>query len=156
MKMTKIILAGLISIAALSTSLSAEEHTIKMLNKSKKGMMVFKPATLNVAKGDTIKFVPTDPGHNVASVYSPEGGAKWESEAGKEITITLDKEGTYIYKCNPHAVMAMVGVIKVGDKPSSDAAKEAAKKLTETFVMNKDRLENYMKDIDTTESVKAE
>ena len=36
-------------------------------------------------------------------------------EINQEISITLDKEGVYVYNCTPHAMMAMVGVIQVGE-----------------------------------------
>lgn len=150
MKIAKLLLTGLIAISSMS-SLAAAEHEVKMLNNGTEGMMVFEPSTVKAAVGDTVKFIPTDMGHNVASVYTPEGGKTWKGEAGKEVTVTLDKEGTYIYKCMPHAVMAMVGVIKVGDGKVSDAAKKAAKELSTTFVMNKDRLEKYMTELDKTE-----
>lgn len=145
-----LVLASL-ALAASLTSLSAAEHEVKMLNNGAEGMMVFEPSVLKAKTGDTVKFIPTDAGHNVASHYSPEGTATWKSEAGKEITVTLDKDGTYIYKCDPHAVMAMVGVIKVGDVDTSEAAHTSAKELSTTFVMNKDRLEKYMTDIDKAE-----
>ena len=150
MKMTKILLAGLVA-ASTFGNLSAAEHEVKMLNSGTEGMMVFEPAVVKAAVGDTVKFIPTDMGHNVSTSYTPEGGATWKSEAGKEITVTLDKDGTYIYKCDPHAVMAMVGVIKVGDAATSDSAKEAAKELSSAFVMNKDRLEKYIAELDKSE-----
>ena len=150
MKMTKIIIAGLISVTALS-SLSAAEHEIKMLNNGEEGMMVFEPSVLKAAAGDTVKFIPTDAGHNVSSYYSPEGGTTWKSEAGKEVTVTLDKDGTYIYKCDPHTIMAMVGVIKVGDADTSEAAQASAKELAGSFKMNNDRLEKYMAKLDEKE-----
>src|SRR5690606_12111270 len=36
------------------------DHTVKMLNQGADGMMVFEPAFLKVAPGDTVTFVPTD------------------------------------------------------------------------------------------------
>ena len=155
MKMTKILLAGLITISALS-SLSAAEHEVKMLNNGAEGMMVFEPSVLKAAAGDTVKFIATDVGHNVSTDFVPEGAETWKSDAGKDITVTLGKDGTYIYKCDPHAVMAMVGVIKVGDVATSDAAKEVATKLSSTFVMNKDRLEKYMSSLDQEEGAEKE
>ena len=150
MKIAKLILTGLV-LATSFSSLSAAEHEVKMLNSGTEGMMVFEPSVVKAAVGDTIKFIPTDAGHNVASYYTPEGGATWDGEAGKEVVVTLDKEGTYIYKCNPHAVMAMVGVIKVGDGETSEAAKNAATELSTTFAMNKDRLEKYIAGLDKAE-----
>jgi hypothetical protein len=43
---------------------------------------------------------------------------------------TFDKEGVYAYQCTPHAVMAMVGVIQVGeDKSNLDEVKIAASNM---------------------------
>jgi len=150
MKIIKLLLVGLVAITSFS-NLSAAEHEVKMLNNGEEGMMVFEPSVIKAAVGDTVKFIPTDAGHNVSLDFAPEGSPTWKSEAGKEFTATLDKEGTYIYQCDPHGVMAMVGVIKVGEAATSDAAKEAATKLSATFVMNKDRLEKYMADLDKAE-----
>ena len=43
----------------LSTAFAAE-YEVKMLNNGTEGMMVFEPAVLKVAVGDTVKFVATD------------------------------------------------------------------------------------------------
>ena len=122
---------------------SAEAHIVKLLNMGADGPMVFEPGFLKVNPGDTVTFKPVDMAHDSASVFTPEGAAPWSS-AFKEITVTLDKEGVYIYKCTPHLVMAMVGVIQVGNATNLDQAKAAADKLTAGFVMNKDRLTKYM------------
>ena len=41
----------------------AAEVEVKMLNKGAEGMMVFEPALVKIAPGDTVKFVATDNGH---------------------------------------------------------------------------------------------
>ncbi len=156
--MKKLILAGFISLVSISSTFAAE-HEVRMLNSGKDGSMVFEPAVVKAKEGDTIKFIPTDSGHSVSSTYVPEGAESWESEIGKEFTVTVNKAGTYVYKCAPHVVMAMVGLIKVGDDPVSDKAKEAAKELAKTFVMNKDRMEKYLAEadkIDTEQEAKQE
>lgn len=40
--------------------------------------------------------------------------------------------------------MAMVGVIQAGNATNLDAVKAASTSLSATFVMNKDRLNNYL------------
>ena len=59
---------------------SAAEHEVKMLNKGAAGIMVFEPAFLEVAPGDTVHFRAVDKGHNAASIDGmvPEGGATWK------------------------------------------------------------------------------
>ena len=38
----------------------AAEHEVHMLNKGETGTMVFEPALIRIAAGDTVKFVPTN------------------------------------------------------------------------------------------------
>lgn len=52
----------------LSTAAQAAEIEVQMLNKGADGAMVFEPAFVKVAPGDTVKFVPTDKSHNVESI----------------------------------------------------------------------------------------
>lgn len=86
--------------------------------------MVFEPGFLKVAVGDTVKIIPTDAGHNASSVIIPEGATAWKGAIGKEVSVKMDKEGVYVYVCDPHAVMAMVGVVQVGKAANLDAAKK--------------------------------
>jgi plastocyanin len=46
----------------------AAEIEVKMLNKGAEGAMVFEPALVKVAPGDTVKFVATDKGHNAETI----------------------------------------------------------------------------------------
>lgn len=96
---------------------------VQMLNKDPDTgeRFAFKPDLVQANPGDTIKFIPTDPGHNSASTEGmiPEGAESWKGKIGEEISVTLDKEGTYAYHCTPHRTLGMVGLILVGD-PSSN------------------------------------
>ena len=131
----------------------AAEHTVKMLNNGEGGMMVFEPAVLSVNVGDTVNFVATDMAHNSASVFTPPGATPWNGAMNEEISITLDTPGIYIYECTPHSMMAMVGVIQVKDGMALDltldsayvdAAHTFAKTYQQKFVINNDRLDNYI------------
>ena len=129
---------------------SSEEHIVKMLNSGKEGMMVFEPAVLSVKKGDTVKFVATDVSHNSASIEGmiPEGAKPWTGALNQDIEITLTEEGVYVYQCTPHNMMAMVGVIQVGnDKSNLDTIKTAATQFKSLFVMNQSRLDDYLSKI---------
>ena len=109
--------------------------------------MVFEPAVLSVDVGDTVTFVATDMAHNSASIAGmiPEGAAAWTGELSKDIAVTFEKPGVYVYQCTPHAMMAMVGVINVGQGAENLAAvKAAAAGKKESFVTNQDRLDNYL------------
>lgn len=144
MKRAHLLSMGITVLALLTSNLYAAEYQIKMLNQGKEGIMVFEPSSLKINVGDTVKFIPSDGGHNVMSYLVPKGGKGWKSGMGKGISVTLDKEGVYIYKCEPHTIMAMVGVIQVGSVTNKGAAIQAAKKLSSKFSLNKERLSHYL------------
>ena len=140
-----------ISLFLLTVPAFAAEHTVKMLNNGAGGMMIFEPAVLSVNKGDTVKFIASDMSHNSVSVFTPPGATPWRGKMNEEISITLDAPGVYVYECTPHAMMAMVGVIQVTDGESIsldgqhvDKAHEFAQTYQQKFVMNNDRLDNYI------------
>ena len=146
MKLRSMITAGLLA-ATASTSVLAAEHVVEMKNSGADGAMVFEPGYLEAEKGDTVKFVLTDPAHNSVSQAVPEGAESWSGSINKEITVTLNAEGVYVYNCTPHAPLNMAGVIKVGDPVNYDEAEAAVKKLTANAVTNKDRLTGYLDNV---------
>ena len=153
--MKNILLA--ISVFLLSVPAFAAEHEVKMLNNGAGGMMIFEPAVLKASVGDTVKFVATDMAHNSVSVFTPPGATPWKGAMNQEIVITIDKPGVYIYECTPHAMMAMVGVIQASDgldfETSLDStyvelAHEFAKTYQQKFVMNNQRLDAYIHELE--------
>jgi pseudoazurin len=75
----------------------------------------------------------------------PAGAKSWNSDLSKDITVTFDVPGVYAYQCTPHSMMAMVGVIRVGNDMSNISdVKSAAEAKKASFVMNKDRLISYI------------
>ena len=122
------------------------EHVVKMLNSGDGGQMIFEPAVIKVSVGDTIHFKATDMSHNSASVQGmvPNGASAWAGSMNQDVSVTLDTEGVYVYQCDPHAMMAMIGVIQVGDAVNMNEIKQASKNYRATFVMNADRIDNYL------------
>ena len=122
------------------------EHEVKMLNSGADGIMVFEPAVIKISKGDTVNFVATDMSHNSASLDGmiPAGANSWNGALSQDISITFTEEGVYVYQCTPHAMMAMVGVIQVGDAVNLDAVKAEASQKKSIFVSNTDRLDEYL------------
>ena len=122
------------------------EHVVKMLNSGDGGQMIFEPAVIKVSVGDTIHFKATDMSHNSASVQGmvPNGASAWAGSMNQDVSVTLDTEGVYVYQCDPHAMMAMIGVIQVGDAVNMNEIKQAAENYRATFVMNADRIDNYL------------
>ena len=96
--------------------------------------------------GDTIHFKSVDLSHNSASIAGmiPEGASSWSGGMNQDISVTLDTEGVYVYQCDPHAMMAMVGVIQVGDPVNLEAVKSQAGSKKAGFVMNQSRLDDYL------------
>ena len=124
----------------------SEDHVVKMLNAGKEGMMVFEPAVLSIKKGDTVKFVATDVAHNSSSVEGmiPEGAEPWVGAMNQDIEVTLTEEGVYVYQCTPHNMMAMIGVIKVETSSNINAIRAKAESYKKTFLMNQERLDDYL------------
>ena len=125
----------------------AENYEVKMLNQGSEGYMVFEPSFLKINKGDSVTFIATDAAHNSASIEGmiPPGASNWNGNLSQDITVTFNVEGLYGYQCTPHAMMAMVGMIQVGESKSNlESVKAAAQKIKTTFVMNQGRLDNYL------------
>ena len=110
---------------AFAGSTGAAEIEVRMLNKGEKGSMVFEPDFVSAVPGDTIRFVPTDKGHNAETIKGmiPEGAEAFKSKFNEELTVTLDKEGVYGVKCTPHYGMGMVALIEVGQPVNLEEAK---------------------------------
>lgn len=123
------------SLAALSilsmafTPALAADFEVHMLNKGAEGAMVFEPAFLKVAPGDTVTFIPTDKGHDVESIKGliPEGATPFKGKMNETVKLTFDVAGAYPVKCTPHFGMGMVGLIVVGDAPANIEAVKTAK-----------------------------
>ena len=112
---------GAAAAIALASPAAAADHVVKMLNKGKAGMMVFEPALLKIAPGDTVTFVPTDKVHNAESIAGmiPAGAAAFKGKMSQPVKVTFSKPGLYGYKCLPHYGMGMVGVVIVGNAGSN-------------------------------------
>ncbi len=121
--------AGLIALAAIGAgAASAAEVEVHMLNKGATGSMVFEPALVKIAPGDSVHFVATDKSHDVVSIDGmlPEGGQPFEGKVSEDLTVTFTAPGIYGYKCKPHYGMGMVGLVVVGE-PTNREAVEAVK-----------------------------
>lgn len=117
--MTKIVLTAIAAVLVIGVAapVLATEHEVRMLNRGEAGMMVFEPAVLDIEPGDTVRFVPTDRGHNAETIRGmlPDGAEPFRGGMGQEFTVTFEQEGVYGYQCLPHYGMGMVGLILVGD-----------------------------------------
>lgn len=118
----KLIAASLAALL-LAPAAFAENFDVKMLNKGAEGAMVFEPAFVKAAVGDTITFISTDKGHNAEGIKGmlPEGVEDFKSDMGKDYVLTLTAEGLYGVKCTPHYAMGMVALIQAGAPINKDA-----------------------------------
>ena len=120
---------------------NAGDITIEMLNKRSDGQkMVYSADIARIESGTTITWIPTSKGHNVHFIAGPDG---WDlpkkSKNNKEVSITFDVPGVYLYQCTPHATMGMIALVIVeegGEVPLNDVSKakvrgKSKKKLKE-------------------------
>jgi pseudoazurin len=123
-----------------ATSASAADIEVKMLdNSATDGIFAFEPAFVKANVNDTIVFVPTNPGHNSSSLLIPSDAKAWKGAFNKEVRVKLEKEGVYLYICDAHKKMGMVGVVQVGKAVNLEEARKKASEESAVMVMNKDR-----------------
>ena len=103
--------------ALFATTAYAKDMTVEMLNKRDDGAkMVYSEDIARIDVGDTITWVPTSKGHNVEFIAGPDGWkAPKKSKLSKEVSITFDTPGVYLYQCTPHKTMGMIAIVVVGD-----------------------------------------
>ena len=85
--------------------------------------MEWKPALTFAQRGDQVRFIDMM-GHDTESIKEmiPPESKGWKSKMGDEGFIaTLDADGLYVFKCNPHVAVGMFGAIIVGDPKEKPA-----------------------------------
>lgn len=117
------LIAASLAALLLAPAAHAENFDVLMLNKGAEGAMVYEPAFLQVAVGDTVTFISTDNGHNAEDIKGmlPEGVEPFKSAMGKDYVLTITAEGLYGIKCTPHYTMGMVALIQAGTPVNQDA-----------------------------------
>ena len=126
----------------VATNAMSADIIVKQLNNGKDGAMVFEPAFVKAAVGDTIIFQATEKGaHQSVSLLVPAGAKAWSGPMDADFKVKVEKEGVYLYACTPHKAMGMVGVIQVGKPVNLADAKAAAVKEQAGFSMNKTRFD---------------
>ena len=144
--MRKIVLLAAAAALVVAGSARAAEVEVKLLNKGSDGtMMVFEPAFVKIAPGDTVKFVSADKGHNAEAIKGmlPEGAAPFAGKNNEDITVKFEQEGVYGIKCLPHYGMGMVALVAVGKPGNLDQAKAVPQvgKAKQAFAALFDKLE---------------
>jgi len=128
-----------------TTPAYSEEKIIEMLNKRDDGArMVYSEDITRINAGDTIKWLPTDKGHNVEFIAGPAGyELPKRSKFNKEVTLTFDIPGVYLYQCTPHKGMGMIALVIVGNDTSN--AEQVA--TTKVFGGSKKKLKKLLSEI---------
>ena len=115
----------------MATSAFAESATVEMWNKDpddRKRKMVFSQEIVTIEPGESVTWLATDKGHNVQLIDGPDGvELEKKSKISKDVTITFDAPGVYVYVCTPHATMGMIGIVVVGEltQEAIDAVRDA-------------------------------
>ena len=117
-KITKYIIT--LSILLMSSVL-AETFEVEMLNKLEKERNVFNPSIIYVNAGDTVKWISTNPGHNIAFTKKgvPEGVELFKSKVGTDAEYTFNTPGIYAYNCTPHNGLGMIAFVVVDNDLSN-------------------------------------
>lgn len=123
-----LLVAAALFACSFAAGAGAEEHVVKMLNANGKGkFMLFDPEVVHAKVGDTVKFVPTNKGHNAETIPElwPEGVEPFKGELNEEIVLEVSKPGIYGIKCLPHYPMGMIGFVVAGDDLPNKAQLDA-------------------------------
>ena len=121
------LIVSVFAVVFVSSMAYSADMSIDMLNKLGKEKMVYSVDVAEIDAGDTITWLPATKGHNVHFIAGPDG---WDlpkkSKNNKEVAITFDTPGIYLYQCTPHASMGMIGLVIVGgDTSNIDAIAKA-------------------------------
>ena len=109
-------------------------YVVKMLNQGTIGSMIFEPAFIKINTCDSINFEMSDAGHNAVTVAAPAGSVPFDTKYKPSTVVQFDTNGLYLYKCAPHAMMAMAGLIQVSDASNKSEMKSEIEKF-ESSVM---------------------
>ena len=120
-------IAAVLGLFALGSA-GAEDFQVRMLNRGAQGAMVFEPAFLQIDPGDSVTFLPTNPGHNAETIPGmlPRGASAFRGAISQAVTVTFAHAGVYGVRCSPHYVAGQVALIEVGDGAAVNGAEASA------------------------------
>lgn len=117
-----ITLAAAAALTVAAGAAGAEEHVVQMLNQGPDGnRMVFEPAVIDAEPGDTVRFVPTNKGHNAMTVDRalPDEVEGFRGGINNEVVWEVPQEGLFLVQCQPHYALGMIALIASGDDLSN-------------------------------------
>lgn len=110
--------------APVTPDAGGQVHEVRMVTTQGGASGQFEPATINVKKGDVIRWTMADAQavHNVSfsqaqgnpGGFTPPADSPMYTQAGQAYELKVDwNAGTYNYVCVPHAMMGMTGSVTV-------------------------------------------
>jgi len=124
----------------------AKIHQIQMLNSKNKQSMIFDPDFLEIDVGDEVEFVPIDKGHNSQAIFVPRDAERWHGKNDQKIRVKFTRDGIYVFECKNHAIMGMIGAVRVGEvDDQDDELKKFLLNYQKKLAINKNRIDNLLK-----------
>ena len=119
-----------------------------MLDRSGSGPLAFEPGFVKANPGDVLVFEPAQKGgHSTVALLVPPGRRPGPARpTGKPVSPGC--RGGHLYACAAHKMMGMVGVVQLGKAVNLEQAKSVAAKESARFVLNKDRFDKELAQIE--------
>lgn len=113
----------------------SETHEVKMYSRNEHGPMIYEPEFLVIEPGDSVRFIPTQSGHNAETIATmiPAGAEPFRSRINEDFTVTFTEPGLYGIKCTPHYAMGMVMLIEVGEPTARALPQDLPERARERF-----------------------
>ena len=127
----------------MTNTVQAKEHIVEMLNEHNGQMMRFSVSTLHVASGDTVIWKATHKTHNVEFVDGgiPSTADLFKSPYNQDGRYLFKVPGVYMFKCNAHLGMGMLGLVIV----DNDLSNLAILRGLQLPILARDRLDELIK-----------
>ena len=102
---------SLLFIIVISNTVNAKTMQIEYTEDD-----TFSKEVVYIDVGDTVEWLPKNEGHNVEFLGGPNmSSLPKSSEVDAFHSITFDASGVYLYHCEPHGNMGMLGLVIVGN-----------------------------------------
>ena len=102
---------SLLFIIVISNTVNAKTIKIEYIEDD-----TFSKEVVYIDVGDTVEWLPKNEGHNVEFLGGPNMSSLPDSsEVDAFHSITFDAPGVYLYHCEPHGNMGMLGLVIVGN-----------------------------------------
>ena len=105
--LTRLTMVAAIAGALMAPVAYAAEYEVHMLAKDANGRFAqYEPAFISSDALDNTESIPE---------LIPQSAENWTGDLGKNVSVSFETEGLYVYKCVHHVGRGMIGVVQVGD-----------------------------------------